>query len=177
MENFDFLFKHWEEMDKSYETFHKLSLLSCPQGCSSCCKDHQVHTTSFEMLPAALRLFREDKTDSILEHIETYPPGRCALLHDDKCITYDERPSLCRLFGMGRIENKNSFSICKIIKEQNPEQVKNLVTIEELKHIKSYGQLYFPLITLIPRNEAEEVPLNQALKKAIEKVLLYSNYQ
>ncbi len=164
-------------MDQAYEEFSKLADLSCPKDCSSCCQDHHVHTSSFEMLPAALRIYREGKTDDIREAIERSSPNHCVLLKDHRCTLYEERPSMCRLFGMGRIENKDSFSICKIIKKEYPEKVEALQRIDELKNIKSFNQLYFPLMTQIPQGEVEELPINTALKKAIEKVLFYSHYQ
>ncbi len=177
MQNFDFLFTHWKEIDQAYEEFSKLADLSCPKDCSSCCQDHHVHTSSFEMLPAAQRLYRDGKTDEILEAIESFPPNHCVLLNDHRCSLYEERPSMCRLFGMGRIENKNTFSICKIIKGKYPEKVKAIHNIDDLKRIKSFNQLYLPLMTQLPQGESEELPINIALKKAIEKVHFNSLYQ
>ena len=181
MQNVDFLFRHWKEMDQAYAEFSKLSKLSCPKNCSSCCEDHHVHTSSFEMLPAALRLLKEGKTDETLEAIDGLSANHCALVKNHRCSVYEERPSMCRLFGMGRIENKTedkeTYSICKIIKKNNADSIRDLEKVKELKNIKSFSQLYMPLVTQIPQGEAEELPINEALKKAIEKVLLYSSYQ
>lgn len=170
-------------MSESYERFCQIGKLSCPPHCSRCCEEHQVSTTVFEMIPAAEVLYEKGLMEETLELIEKSPPHFCVLLKDQRCRLYEQRPSLCRLFGLGRIENKNEkdselkFSICKIIKEKNPLQVQNLSKITELKELKTFNQLYMPLYTSIPANESEELPLNLALKKALEKVALYKSYE
>lgn len=170
-------------MDQSYKEFSKLAKLSCPESCSECCEGHHVHTSLFELLPAAQRLYKEGRTEEILANIKNFKPGHCALIKNHRCTTYEERPSLCRLFGLGRIEDKKGdeekacFSICKILKEQTPEKVHALQQIEDLKKIKTFRQLHLPLLAQIPPGEAEELPLNEALKRAIEKTLLHYSYQ
>jgi Fe-S-cluster containining protein len=79
--------------------------MQCREGCSRCC--HQrfgVFEVEAHRLRAALaRLARRDPAQRQRVREQADDPAaahRCALLVDDRCAVYDERPLLCRTHGL-----------------------------------------------------------------------------
>lgn len=183
MKETDFLIHHWNEMTETFQRFSQISKLSCPSNCSLCCEEHRPSVTTFEMLPAAEEIFNQGLMDEMMKLIDEYPRGHCVLIQNHRCQVYNLRPSLCRLFGLGRIENKNankmlpSFSVCKILRKENHEKIENLSKLTELQKLKTFKELYSPIQGQIPQYESEELPINEALKKALVKIAFKKSYE
>lgn len=76
---------------------------ACRAGCSSCCVAFSVAPIEADRLRGALS--RLAATDPALRHRvreQGVEPERraCALLVDDRCSVYDERPIICRSHGL-----------------------------------------------------------------------------
>lgn len=183
MKETDFLIHHWNEMTETFKRFSQISELSCPSNCSLCCEEHRPSVTIFEMLPAAEEIFNKGLMDETIKLIDEYPSGHCVLIKNHLCQVYHLRPSLCRLFGLGRVENKNAnemtptFSVCKVLRKENHDQIENLSKLTELQKLKTFKELHSPILGQIPQNESEELPINQALKKALIKIALKKSYE
>lgn len=169
-------------MEENFKQFSEIGNISCLQNCSKCCTQQHAATSMFEMLPTAEDLYNKGLMEETLKRIDLSPPECCVLASDHGCMTYPLRPSICRLFGLGRIENKKdddqtfNFSICKVIKDRYPQKVEELKNINQLKKIKTCNQLYLPLLAQIPPSEAIELPINIALKKAFDQIALFKSY-
>lgn len=91
----------------------------------------------------------------------------------DRCGQYLQRPSVYRMFGVAGFLNKRrevTLSICKHLKTLYPQEVSS-----EGAPILTYWSSQ--LATFEPRLVQDFLPLNQALKIALEKVVLYAEYQ
>jgi len=176
-----FLFEHWDEMTKNYERFSKMAKISCPKECCLCCKIQHVSANSFEMIPIAEKIFELDLLDDTLKRIENYPEEHCVLLKDNQCSMYHLRPSLCRLFGLGKVKTKKDpyflFSICRVIKENHPQIIETLSLKKGFENIKTFTQLHLPLLARIPEEQKNELPINEALKQALIKIAFYKSYE
>jgi Fe-S-cluster containining protein len=86
------------------------------------------------------------------------------------CSQYEYRPFICRIFGVaartnkyGKIEN----AICPTLAENNIVEADNAPLIEVWKK---------KLEVIDPRLSEQELPINQALKLILEKVLLLNKF-
>lgn len=76
---------------------------ACRSGCSSCCVAFSVAPIEADRLRGALtRLAATDPALRRRIREQAAEPGRhaCALLVDDRCSVYDERPIICRSHGL-----------------------------------------------------------------------------
>jgi hypothetical protein len=93
------------------------------------------------------------------------------------------RPSVCRLFGFaavsGKPPEKGQLSTCKIIKEQDPEAIaKAMDLLTANQHDVPYVRDYTMQIEVLAPGTAfsERLPINDAIKIALEKVAILPPY-
>jgi Fe-S-cluster containining protein len=175
----DYLLKLYEDMSLTFSTYQNSVGLQCPPDCGKCCLKPDIEATVFEMIPMALKILDEGRVDEYLERLDQLNDGICInfipLATDGKgrCGQYAERPSVCRMFGVAGFLNKRreiTLSICKHLKNMYPQEVN-----PEGAPILSFWSSQ--MATLDPRLVQDFLPLNQALKIALEKVVLYAEYQ
>jgi Fe-S-cluster containining protein len=177
----------YEEMWASFSAYQKNSGLFCLEGCGKCCNNPEVEASVLEMLPLALRMLDENKLEYWLEKLEHPAQNHCLMYvaHSPDgvkgyCGVYKERPSLCRMFGVSGYYNKHreiTLSVCKLIKEKYPELTKTReseVSEEKTPMLVTWS---YRLAQLDPRLIQDRLPINLALKGALEKVALYAQYQ
>jgi hypothetical protein len=94
------------------------------------------------------------------------------------CRIYPVRGLICRLFGFSAVTDKNNkpkFAACRIIKASKPE---NSLKVNEFVakggKIPIIPNLYRKLSAIDPGLGNEFLPINQAMKKALE--IIYFNY-
>jgi Fe-S-cluster containining protein len=145
------------EIATTFSAYQQQRGLNCRSGCGECCLQPTIEATELEMLPLALHLFDQGKAEQTLTQLEelTEPQG-CffyqKLSFDGKqgqCSVYQQRPSICRLFGASGYrdkQGKTSLSVCKVIKTDRP----------------------------LPYQQ--HLPVNDALQQALERVLFKAWY-
>lgn len=179
--------KIYLEMGSTFSNYQKASGLHCLEGCGKCCLKPEVEASMLEMIPLALRIYDEGKLEEWLDKLETSTQENCLLYESHssdgslgKCSAYVERPALCRMFGVAGFYNKHhemKLSVCKLIREKYPEL---LVEQEALALEGSTPTLMnwsYRLAQIEPALIQDRLPINQALKRALEKVALYAQYQ
>jgi len=175
----------YEEMGTTFSSYQKSTELHCLSGCGFCCTNPEVEASVLEMLPMALKIWDENTWESWLRKLE-HSNTHCLIyeahspdLKKGRCGSYKERPSICRIFGVaGRLDkNQNlQLSVCKYIKEANPELVQEKKEQAKKEETPIMADWMHKLSQLDPQLTAQKMPINQALKIAIEKVALYASY-
>ena len=143
-----------------------------------------IESTPLEMIPMALAIYDEGKLDEWIEKIKSARSSHClAFVHDldegkGKCGRYQERPSLCRMFGVAGYLNKNEevvLSICRVIKDHFGEEAIPRNLQEDSTPVMAKWTML--LASLDPRLIQERLPINEALLRALEKVALYMSFE
>ncbi len=179
----DFTFKVkkiYDEMAETFSTYQSNSGLSCLPNCGRCCQNPEVEASMLEMLPFAMKIYDEGKMDEWLLKLETTSQKHCLLFvptggeGQGQCGSYQERPSVCRMFGVAGTFNKHhevTLSICKYIKESHPNPIAPIPSTPLIPDWSSR------LSTIDPDLTQKKVLMNEAMLKALEHVAFYAQYQ
>ncbi|GHG72438.1 hypothetical protein GCM10010919_24710 [Alishewanella longhuensis] len=178
------------EMADTFSGYQQASGLSCRSGCGECCTQPTIEATVLEMLPLALHLFDQGKAEQTLTQLEELPEVLSCFFYQrlsfdgkqGQCSVYQQRPSICRVFGVAGYRDKlgkTSLSVCKTIKADKAEKYQ--------QHLIVLGEQPPPMMMSAKEqvNEldyslgAKHYPINEAIRLALEKVLFkayYSNF-
>ncbi len=177
----------FDQLDKESAQFKESSGIGCDSGCGQCCTSPEIEASPLEFLPWAFHLFLNGEAEKMLVKIAEADGSTCVIykplsIHNQgRCSDYKYRGLICRLFGFAA--NKDKYGnlrlvTCKIIKEGQLASF-NITNDSIKKGLKVpifteyYMQLYqidFKLGNLI-------LPVNKALKMALEEVLQYYAYR
>lgn len=181
----------YQQIDTQTSTFQTATGLQCPPGCGQCCENPQIETTPLEMLPLAIELFQQGEAQKWLAAVaEVKESGRCVFYQPDpviagngRCSVYLLRPAICRLFGFATVTNKQGkpeLAVCIRHKQTMLDQVEIAkAAISEGLPAPNFSDFSMKLMNLEPSLASQRMPMNQALKVAIERVGLmmqFSNY-
>jgi hypothetical protein len=158
-------------------------------GCGKCCTKLDIEASPLEFLPWAFHIFLNGEAEKILTELEINSSTICYIYNpltlldkvNGSCSNYSYRGLICRLFGYGATKDKYGqlrLATCKIIKS---EQVANFNNSTEsinkglpvpifTDYYMNLSQIDFHLGNII-------LPINQALRYAIEEVLQYYAYR
>ena len=170
----------YDKMSETFSSYQSQTGLKCPPNCGRCCLNPDVEASVMEMLPFALKIYDEGKLDEWLVKLETTSQNHCLLFvptgaeGEGQCGSYNERPSVCRMFGVAGTFDKHhevTLSICKYIKEMRPE----LTTINQSTPL--IPEWTSRLSTIDPELILKKVSMNKAILKALEHVAFYAQYQ
>lgn len=76
------------------------SKMACKAGCSMCCRDDfKIGLVEGIVVTKALNALPHKTQQVIKNNLAQGTTGRCPLLINDQCSIYENRPSLCRIFG------------------------------------------------------------------------------
>ena len=179
----------FSQLDVEINTFQKETKLHCNVGCGKCCTKLDIEASPLEFLPWAFHIFLNGEAEKILAELEIKATTICNIYNpltlldkvNGSCSNYPYRGLICRLFGYGATKDKYGqlrLATCKIIKS---DQVENFNNSTELinkglpvpiftDYYMNLSQIDFHLGNII-------LPINQALKFAIEEVLQYYAYR
>ena len=167
--------------------FEQSSGLSCVASCGKCCTFPNVEASPIEFLPWAFHLFLHGEAQKTIIQLSKTQSSTCliykplSIVNQGRCSNYKYRGLICRLFGFAANTDKYGnlrLATCKIIKEG---QAKNYSTTAEAitkglyvpvftEYYMQLNQIDFKLANII-------VPINKALKMALEEVLQYYAYR
>ncbi|MCW8108270.1 YkgJ family cysteine cluster protein [Alteromonas ponticola] len=166
--------------------FQQQTGLSCIKNCGACCNNPQVEASILEMLPLALHLFDTGQAESFLEQISDSAGFSCQLFQRHSldgtkgtCTVYEWRPGICRMFGVAGYRTKTqapTISVCAPIKTAQPHRYANaLIAITTAPPpMLANGRQRIAKIDYALGETL--LPINQALRGALEKVLLMASY-
>lgn len=179
----------FDRLEIEITAFKSETYLYCNAGCGKCCSTSNIDASPLEFLPWAFHLFLNGKAEETLVELKNNEVKNCHLYRSisileyqkGSCSNYRYRGLVCRLFGYAANTDKFGklrMATCKIIKEQ---QTENFTKAEELINKKIYvpifSDYYMRLAQIDLRMAVILIPINEALKMAIEEVLSYYAYR
>ncbi|MET6989485.1 YkgJ family cysteine cluster protein [Sediminicola arcticus] len=177
------------QLEKEISEFQSHTKLHCVAGCGKCCTKPDIDASPLEFLPWAFHLFLTGKAEETLEILKERSSTLCLLYNpvslfggnNGSCSQYKYRGLICRLFGYGANRDKVGqlrLATCKIIKEgqkENYQKASEEITKE--LHVPIFTDYYMNLSQIDFRMGNIIVPINDALRMAIEEVLQYYAYR
>ncbi|MEB8346233.1 YkgJ family cysteine cluster protein [Flavobacteriaceae bacterium KMM 6898] len=179
----------YSQLEQEISKFQSHTKLQCVTGCGKCCTKPDIDASPLEFLPWAFHLFLMGKAEETLETLKERTTTQCFLYNpvsllggnNGSCGQYKYRGLICRLFGYGASMDKMGqlrLATCKIIKEGQQENYqKASEDIVNGLHVPIFTDYYMNLSQIDFRMGNIIVPINQALKMAIEEVLQYYAYR
>jgi len=168
----------YRHLDRHVSAFKRRSGLSCVNGCGLCCRTGELNATILEFLPAAYDLYLKGEADTVLQQITDKKDTFCVfynpLSHGENCTHYSQRGLICRLFGFSVRTDKHgqrSLVTCHLIKST----MDSLLSMQSLEAAPSLSSYYMRLYGIDPALSVRYIPVNQAIKEAVEHVLFYFN--
>lgn len=165
------------------QKFSEKSGLSCTGGCFHCCTKKDIFASPLEFLPLAYSLYKSGKAEEVYERLESMQDENLCLLfspfsdHGKGCTQYENRGLICRLFGYSSSRDKQGKTrliTCKILKET---EAYSGLTPASLGKAPLATDYYMRLSSIDYRLAGEQLPINRAIKRAIEIVLTYYMYR
>lgn len=170
----------YSHLDRHVWAFKKRSGLACVKGCGQCCHTGELKATILEFLPAAYELYLKEEANTILDQITRKPDNTCVFYNPfsqgGNCSIYRYRGLICRLFGFSVKTDKHevrSLVTCQPIKSS----MRSYPTTQMLETAPKLSSYYMRLYGIDPALSVRYLPVNQAIKEAIEKVLLYFTFR
>lgn len=178
----------FDELQLETDRFISQSKVSCIQGCGLCCTNPKVSASVIEFLPLAFDLYQKGKAEEFLSLLTSTAEGSyCVILKKmsvdadaGQCSDYHNRGLICRLFASSARKNKTGekeLLMCKKIKEHKKEAYETAtVAINQGLDVPLSSDYYTRLYNIDFNLTQEQVPINIAIRKAIEEVLRHFWY-
>ena len=175
------------ELDEEISQFQQWSTLHCKFGCGKCCFKPDIEATPLEFLPFAVHQYRTGKVEEWLERLDNLSDDSiCVILNPTLagaglCSEYPHRGLICRLFGYSARLNKyeqKELVTCSIIKtEQQGKFLEAEASIKIDGTIPLMSDYYLKLHYIDPNLANDFMPINKAIKRAMELALQYFEYR
>ena len=179
--------KLFQQLEQETAQFKQSSGMSCVSGCGKCCTYPTIEASPLEFLPWAYHLFLNGEAESTLELLDKTPHATCFIykpltIHGQgRCGAYKYRGLICRLFGYGANTDKYGnlrLATCKIIKEGQANTYNSTIeAISKGLHVPIFTTYYMQLNQIDFHLGNKILPVNKALKLALEEVLHYFTYR
>lgn len=178
----------FDSLDQEIKSFMAVSQLSCISGCGKCCANPKVSATVMEFIPLAFDLYDKGKAEDALVLLDSKSEDDWCIVYKSFsedgamgfCSDYANRGMICRLFSSSYRKNKHGekeIITCKKIKTEKQGAYESAVlAIKEGLDLPSSSGYYAQLFNIDHSLTADQMPINQAIQKAIEKVLTYQFY-
>jgi uncharacterized protein len=169
--------------------FQTNTKLSCVVGCGKCCSTPEIDASPLEFLPWAFDVFLNGEALHTLKQLNNTTSSNCHLYlpksleeySKGQCSNYKYRGLICRLFGYGATTDKYGqlrIASCSIIKDGQKENFeKSTEAINNGLSIPIFTEYYMQLSQIDFKLGNVFVPINKALKLALEEVLQFYAYR
>lgn len=175
--------KVFSEADELTKDVQLNSGVSCLPGCGRCCNNPKIEAFPIEFLPFAVSLEEQGIAEHFLDELEKSESDLCPIYKpslNGSCSNYTNRGLICRLFGYGAMRNKSGekkLVTCKEIKMAQPESVKKAEAYFTEHSVPLTSRFYDELKDILPSLATDLFPVKDAVKKALEYVLVRSYYE
>lgn len=156
--------------------------LHCPDGCGLCCENPAVEATPLELLPAARELVQRGRAEELLADERVQAGSGICVFYEQvdgpgrgRCGQYETRPAICRLFGFAAARTKRGPELaqCPVHHEHTPDAAgRAFDAVRDGAVVPMFDPTFRRIAGLAPDLATEQVPINRALRVALEKVLL-----
>lgn len=180
----EMLFYHLEQ---EIAQFHKTTGIGCVPGCGKCCTYPDIEASPLEFLPWAFHLFLNGEAENTLTKLNATKTSTCilynpiTLLGQGRCNDYKYRGLICRLFGSAATTDKYGslrLATCTLIKEGQAENFESATeAINNGLKVPIFTEYYTQLNQIDFQLGNIILPINKALKAALEEVLQYYAYR
>ena len=177
--------KVFEELDAHIKLTAGQSGLKCVEFCGLCCRKVDIEASPLEFMPLAAWLYKTGKVDEFLERLDNPKHKFCACFDPDAsargewgCQYYEHRGLICRLFGFGFRLNKVNQPVLvtsKIMKSTQPAAVAKAAELAAAhpEDMPVFSNYFMKLLAIDPDLAVPQMPINQAIRVAIEKLYFY----
>jgi Fe-S-cluster containining protein len=175
----------YARLDADIERMQKASRLHCLSGCGECCKKPDIEATPVEFLPLALDYFDRGEAESVHEQLGD-SSTTCFVFRPHLtsfgglCNAYPDRGLICRLFGFtARVNRLNQPELvtCKFIKSEQAKEFESWNTQMASGASVPIMTNYYSRMASIDPGLNTMMPINQAMRKALEVVMHYYAYR
>ncbi len=172
-----------QKIDQKLLEIQKQTGLVCPFGCGSCCNNPNIEVSPLDWIFQAEIILETGTLEATLRKLEGQEKHSVCIYYNSdpgyrgsgRCLVYENRPVVCRLFGFSAVRDKNGLkkaSICKIHKEALPNESRKFALLaERTDFVPVFSEIYTEFLGIKP-NWGEQMPINLALKKALEILVL-----
>jgi Fe-S-cluster containining protein len=179
----------FERLEKEISVFKSETSLHCLTGCGKCCSKPDIDASPLEFIPWALHLFLNGQAEAVLLELDNASISTCHIFrplalieeYNGSCSNYRYRGLICRLFGYAASRDKYGelrLATCKIIKDDQRENYNNTEeAISKGLYVPIFTDYYMQLAQIDYKLATIILPINEALKMAIEEVLQYYAYR
>ncbi len=179
--------KLFTQLEQEIAQFETLSGIACVKGCGKCCTYANVEASPLEFLPWAFNLFLNSEAEKTLKLLNETNTSTCiiykplAIINQGRCSNYKYRGLICRLFGSAANTDKYGnlrMAMCKIIKEGQAKNYNSTTkAITKGLNVPIFTEYYMQLNQIDFNLGNTILPVNQALKMALEVVFQYYAYR
>lgn len=177
----------FSKLEQETAQFAQSSGLSCVSGCGKCCTYPNVEASPIEFLPWAFHLFLNGEAEKTIIQLKKTQSLTCfiykplSLINQGRCSNYKYRGLICRLFGFAANTDKYGnlrLATCKIIKEGQAENYNSTAqSISKGLYVPVFTEYYMQLNQIDCYLGNIILPINKALKLALEEVLQHYAYR
>ncbi len=177
----------FHQLDQESVQFELASGLRCVSGCGKCCTYPDIEASPLEFLPWAYHLFLNGEAEKTLFLLRDNTSLTCLIYKpltldgQGRCGTYKYRGLICRLFGFAANTDKYGnlrLATCKIIKEGQANAYNSTSeAISKGLYVPIFTDYYMQLSQIDFHLGNKILPVNKALKMALEEVLQYYAYR
>ncbi len=175
------------KLEQETALFKQSSGFSCVSGCGKCCTYPDVEASPIEFLPWAFHLFLHGEAEKTIIKLNKNQSSTCIVykplssINQGSCSNYKYRGLICRLFGFSANTDKYGnlrLATCKIIKEGQANNYNSTTeAITKGLYVPIFTEYYMQLNQIDFKLENIILPINKALKMALEEVLHYYAYR
>lgn len=173
------------------EAFSAAHGLHCPPGCGACCLSPEVECSVTEWGPLVRELVREGRAEAVLAQLHAQLASGSSVCvfyapedgdpRRGRCQVYGLRPMICRLFGFSARRDRDGtpeLVSCRVMREQDPAAVAAAAqAVREGAPAPVMGDLMGAVLTEAPGTDGRMLPINEALRVALERALLRVRFE
>ncbi|EKD82336.1 MAG: fe-S-cluster oxidoreductase [uncultured bacterium] len=172
-------------VDKEVRQCKNHTGIECQQHCAQCCNYQDITASPAEFLPFAWHAWRLGLLDQWFDELEKHDSSICVFARFSEgswgCRIYPARGLICRLFGFSATTDKNGhplFAACRVLRQARPELVQQVTDyLARGGKIPIIAHYYQQLSAIEPALGREMLPINQAIKKALEIIYFHFSYR
>ena len=159
--------------------------IECLQHCSHCCSYEDINASPAEFLPFAWHAWRLGLLEQWFDELEKHEGKICIFARLSEgawgCRIYPVRGLICRLFGFSATSDKNGrplFAACRVLRQARPEMMQQVGQyLERGGKMPVIASCYRRLSAIDPVLGQELMPINSAIKKALEIIYFHFAYK